>query len=133
MNNSQAFKKAHAMTKAIIANGDNYSVTFGQCLKLVKAEAIEQAKAVDIKERTAQNIEAVMSFSKMSILVVGCVVVLLMLFVPMIGGITGVLQHGEQVAAFTTGMVSCCALILVGLFVSVVGWVAETANDMLPA
>lgn len=133
MNNSQAFKKAHAMTKAIIANGDSYSVTFGACLKLVKAEAFEQAKAVDIKERTAQNIDAVMSFSKMSILVVGLIVILLMVFVPMIGGASGLLSHGNQVAAFATEIVSCGALIIVGLFVSIVGWIAETANELLPA
>ena len=38
MNNSTAFKQAHAMTKQVIKAGDNYQVTFGQCLKLVKAQ-----------------------------------------------------------------------------------------------
>lgn len=36
MNNSTAFKQAHAMTKQVIKAGDDYRVTFGQCLKAVK-------------------------------------------------------------------------------------------------
>lgn len=39
MTNSQLFKLAHAMTKQVIQTGDNYQVTFGQCLKVIKAEA----------------------------------------------------------------------------------------------
>lgn len=33
---SESFKLAHAVTKAIIAAGDSYAVTFGACLKLVR-------------------------------------------------------------------------------------------------
>lgn len=33
---SESFKLAHAVTKAIIVTGDSYSVTFGACLKLVR-------------------------------------------------------------------------------------------------
>ena len=39
MTNSQLFKLAHAMTKQVIKTGDNYQVTFGLCLKVIKAEA----------------------------------------------------------------------------------------------
>lgn len=42
MNNSSLFKQAHAMAKATHKPGENYQVTFGACLKLIKAE---QAKA----------------------------------------------------------------------------------------
>ena len=38
MTNSQLFKQAHAMTKQVIQKGDNYQVTFGACLKAIKAE-----------------------------------------------------------------------------------------------
>ena len=38
MNNSQLFKQAHAMTKQVIKTGDSYQVTFGLCLKAIKAE-----------------------------------------------------------------------------------------------
>lgn len=38
MTNSQLFKQAHAMTKQVIKSGDNYQVTFGLCLKAIKAE-----------------------------------------------------------------------------------------------
>ena len=39
MTNSQLFKLAHAMTKQVIKTGDNYQVTFGLCLKAIKADA----------------------------------------------------------------------------------------------
>ena len=39
MNNSQLFKQAHAMTKQVIKTSDNYQVTFGLCLKAIKADA----------------------------------------------------------------------------------------------
>lgn len=39
MTNSQLFKQAHAMTKQVIKTGDNYQVTFGLCLKVIKADA----------------------------------------------------------------------------------------------
>ena len=39
MTNSQLFKLAHAMTKQVIKTGDNYRVTFGLCLKAIKADA----------------------------------------------------------------------------------------------
>ena len=38
MNNSQLFKKAHQLTKQVIKKGDNYNVTFGLCLKEIKAK-----------------------------------------------------------------------------------------------
>ena len=38
MTNSQLFKLAHAMTKQVIKSGDNYQVTFGLCLKAIKAD-----------------------------------------------------------------------------------------------
>lgn len=38
MNNSTLFIQAHAMTKKIIQAGDNYRVTFGACIKFIKAK-----------------------------------------------------------------------------------------------
>lgn len=40
MNNSTLFIQAHTMTKQVIKSGDNYQVTFGQCLKVVKAQKV---------------------------------------------------------------------------------------------
>jgi len=51
MNNSSLFKQAHAMAKAMHKPGESYQVTFGACLKLIKAQ---QAKAelVAIEQET---------------------------------------------------------------------------------
>ena len=38
MTNSQLFTQAHAMTKQVIQTGDSYQVTFGLCLKAIKAD-----------------------------------------------------------------------------------------------
>ena len=35
MTKSELFKAAHKMAKTVIKAGDNYSVTFGACIKLV--------------------------------------------------------------------------------------------------
>lgn len=37
MNTSKLFKLAHKLTKKVIKSGDNYRVTFGACIKVVKA------------------------------------------------------------------------------------------------
>jgi hypothetical protein len=37
MNNSKLFAQAHALTKKIRKAGDNYRVTFGACLRYVRA------------------------------------------------------------------------------------------------
>ena len=37
MNKSKLFKLAHKLTKKVIKAGDNYRVTFGACIKVVKA------------------------------------------------------------------------------------------------
>lgn len=49
MNNAQAFKQAHAMTKATIKQGDSYAATFGICLKLVIEQNKAQAKQMTNK------------------------------------------------------------------------------------
>lgn len=36
MNKSEFFKKAHTIAKRVIKAGDNYRVTFGACLKMLK-------------------------------------------------------------------------------------------------
>lgn len=36
LNNSNLFKQAHTLAKQVHVNGDNYKVTFGQCLLKVK-------------------------------------------------------------------------------------------------
>lgn len=45
MTNSQLFKAAHAMAKQVHVKGESYQVTFGACLKAIKAELV-QAEAV---------------------------------------------------------------------------------------
>lgn len=42
MNKSQLFKQAHQLTKQTIKQGDNYNVTFGLCLKAIKAKQASQ-------------------------------------------------------------------------------------------
>lgn len=42
MNNSTLFKQAHAMTKQVIKQGDDYKTTFGLCLKAVKEKQSSQ-------------------------------------------------------------------------------------------
>ena len=42
MNTSTIFKKAHALTKATIQAGDNYSATFAICLKAIYAGSKEE-------------------------------------------------------------------------------------------
>ena len=40
MTNSQLFKQAHKLAKAIILKGDCYRTTFGACIKFIKAKQI---------------------------------------------------------------------------------------------
>ena len=54
MTNSQLFKQAHAMTKQVIKAGDNYQVTFGLCLKVIKADQLENADNLQADLRRAQ-------------------------------------------------------------------------------
>ena len=54
MNNSQIFKLAHAMTKQVIKAGDNYQVTFGLCLKVIKADQLKNAANLQADLRRAQ-------------------------------------------------------------------------------
>lgn len=42
MNNSTLFKQAHAMTKQVIKQGDDYKTTFGLCLKAIKEKQSSQ-------------------------------------------------------------------------------------------
>ncbi len=48
MTNSNLFKQAHTMTKQVIQTGDNYQVTFGLCLKAIKADTV---KAINLQAR----------------------------------------------------------------------------------
>lgn len=57
MNNSTAFKIAHKIAKLTIRDGDDYRITFGAALKLVKAGKTGSEKQVswadDIQSRNA--------------------------------------------------------------------------------
>lgn len=56
MNNSQLFKQAHQMTKAIIKACDSYQATFGLCYKAVMAQAkAEKAASVSAIPATKLN------------------------------------------------------------------------------
>lgn len=54
MTNSQLFKLAHAMTKQVIKTGDNYKVTFGLCLKVIKEDQLKNADNLQADLRRAQ-------------------------------------------------------------------------------
>ena len=54
MTNSQLFKLAHAMTKLVIKTGDNYQVTLGLCLKVIKADQLKNADNLQADLRRAQ-------------------------------------------------------------------------------
>ena len=54
MTNSQLFKLAHAMTKKVIKTGDNYQVTFGLCLKIIKADQLKNADNLQADLRRAK-------------------------------------------------------------------------------
>ena len=54
MTNSQLFKLAHAMTKQVIQTGDNYQMTFGLCLKAIKADQSKNADNLKADLRRAQ-------------------------------------------------------------------------------
>lgn len=41
LSNKQLFIQAHAMPKQVIKTGDNYQVTFGLCLKAIKANNVK--------------------------------------------------------------------------------------------
>ena len=48
MTNSQLFKQAHKLTKAIILKGDCYRATFGACIKFIKAKAKQTITKVKV-------------------------------------------------------------------------------------
>ena len=51
MNKSQLFKQAHALTKATVKAGDNYSATFALCLKAVYAQSSSNVINIDFAKR----------------------------------------------------------------------------------
>ena len=53
ISNATLFKQAHAMTKQVIKNGDNYQVTFGACLKAIKQNDTKQANKKIVKQAIA--------------------------------------------------------------------------------
>lgn len=48
MTNSEIFRKAHAMARATVREGDNYQVTFSACLKIVRAPKAKQTVKIDL-------------------------------------------------------------------------------------
>lgn len=50
MNTSTIFKKAHALTKAIIQTGDSYSATFTICLKTVYQMAAKALTTLEFRK-----------------------------------------------------------------------------------
>lgn len=48
MTNSQLFKQAHQLAKAIILKGDCYRTTFGACLKLIKSKLSKKDSKVSV-------------------------------------------------------------------------------------
>lgn len=64
MTNSQIFKQAHAMVKRTIQQGDDYAVTFGACLRKIKAgsEATPKATLSCVLGRVAGAVETLLIF-----------------------------------------------------------------------
>lgn len=48
MTNSQLFKQAHKLAKAIILKGDCYRTTFGACIKFIKSKAEQTIPKVKV-------------------------------------------------------------------------------------
>lgn len=89
MNNSELFSKAHAMTRASIKAGDSYQVTFGACLKAIKAQQANKHKVNVIKVvASALNTFAFMMVITFSLVLVGLVFGGIVGFTA-IGGIVG--------------------------------------------
>jgi len=67
MTTSSHFKDAHAMTRATLQAGDNYAVTFGQCLKyiktMVKAISSGAFKAASITPDQILTLEGVEAYN----------------------------------------------------------------------
>ena len=47
MNKSELFKAAHKLAKSVIKSGDNYRVTFGAAIKVVKEKIANTVKSVE--------------------------------------------------------------------------------------
>ena len=47
MNKSELFKASHKLAKSVIKSGDNYRVTFGAAIKVVKEKIANTVKSVE--------------------------------------------------------------------------------------
>ncbi|MNQ55080.1 hypothetical protein D3C85_691620 [compost metagenome] len=140
MNNSQAFKKAHAMTKAIIANGDSYSVTFGACLKAIKAEALNQAQAIEqaktvsskrLKLETSFAIDDAFLFSLIT--AVTAIVTCMSVFSgTIIAAMFKAVSIDSGVMFLESSLIGTAAMLAFIAFAWVVSVIAKAANHIIP-
>lgn len=63
ISNAVLFKQAHAMTKQVIKNGDDYRVTFGACIKAIKQDNAKQANKKIVKQAIATALPFTMFFT----------------------------------------------------------------------
>ena len=68
ISNATLFKQAHAMTKQVIKNGDNYQVTFGACLKAIKQDNAKQADKKIVKQAIATALPFTAFFAVMCVI-----------------------------------------------------------------
>lgn len=68
ISNATLFKQAHAMTKQVIKDGDDYRATFGLCLKAIKQDSIKQANKKQIKQAMATALPFTILFAIMCVI-----------------------------------------------------------------
>lgn len=141
MDNSQAFKKAHQMTKQVIKAGDNYQATFGACLKIVIREAmsneqkhIEDKKAAQariFRRQTEWAIEEAFDFA--SIACTYAIIVCLVVFLcSLLSGMVGLLSVPTAMGGIHGSLVGIVSMVGFGVFAWLVAAVARIGNRLIP-
>ena len=65
MNNSILFIEAHKLAKQVIKSGDDYRVTFGACLKLIKSKLSKVGIKLSMNYFTADNTKTEIKVNKL--------------------------------------------------------------------
>ena len=121
MNNAQAFKLAHIEVKKIHKAGESYQVTFGACLKLVKAQA---KAAAGVTAQSAVQPKGVMTWveshnledfafgATLSIILSPFFAVMLTAAVYAIAAVVGIDPSFKGVWAFLCGFVAVSGVVV---------------------
>lgn len=75
-NNSELFKHAHALTRKVIKDGDDYQTTFGMCLKYVKSHPVKAQYTPIIKPfvKALYN-NMISAFEVLTVMLIGLVII----------------------------------------------------------